>query len=38
VPKYQEQVKEKLGKLSLVRNIIEAKVGNGPQELTEHLF
>ncbi len=38
LPKDEEKLKSELSKLSVVKNIIRAKVGDKPQEIKQHLF
>jgi diphosphomevalonate decarboxylase len=38
LPEFENTVKEKLSKLSLVKNVIEAKVGEKPSEQDNHFF
>jgi diphosphomevalonate decarboxylase len=38
LPEYEEKVTERLEKLSLVKKILHARVGEGPKEIEEHLF
>lgn len=38
LPKYEAEVASRLEKLSLVKKILHAKVGEGPREIAEHLF
>jgi len=38
LPKYQDQVKMRLNLLPAVKKTIDAKVGSGPQRLSNHLF
>ena len=38
LPEFQDEVEKRLGSLSLVQKTLRAKVGEGPREITEHLF
>jgi len=38
LPNYEKRVKDKMEELSLVKKVIQTKVGDGPKELSEHLF
>lgn len=38
LPGFEKQVRERMEKLSLVKKVISAKVGEEPEELKEHLF
>ena len=38
LPTYEDQVRDKMEQLSLVKKVIQTKVGDGPKELSEHLF
>ena len=38
LPEFEETVKERLGKLFLVKNLISSKIGEKPSEQGEHLF
>jgi len=38
LPIYEEEVKNKMRQLSLVKNVLQVKIGDGPNEIKEHLF
>lgn len=38
VPENEEGVMKKMEQLSLVKNVLQTKIGDGPKEISEHLF